>query len=179
MPNLVFTGTESTYKTALSSKLARERQWPLSPEFARAYLESDPFMQEEWDVVHLPQEHWERIAQGQLEQQRTFGYFEPSPRDVVLFDTDGLTLHIWGLDKYGVDRDSFLEVPPKTTYVLCAPTNEAEEDPLRTDAHRRWELHERYQELLGSLKLPYLLLDAPDFGARYNQLRAHLAALGL
>lgn len=177
MPNIIFTGTESTYKTVLSSGLAEEYSWPLCPEFARVYLESDRFRNLGIALEALPLEQWEYIARQQLEQQERLGYFSPSNERISLFDTDGLTLYLWGEDKYNVQRRQLLEVPRGSLYLLCVPTNAADEDPLRMDTERRWELHERYLALLNQLELNYVLLDAADLATRKVQLRAALADL--
>lgn len=157
--NIILTGTESTFKTYLSQQLSHQLGWELSPEFARTYLESEAFKSKGIDINSIPLELWFEIQNGQLKQQREYGYLSAGTRP-VLFDTDGLTLYIWAKDKYNLDIRHLKLVPPGNFYLLCAPTNLPKEDPLRIDAHRRWVIHQMYVDLLNDLKVNYAILQS-------------------
>ena len=143
---IVFTGTESTYKSTLAKTVADEFSLTYVPEFARTYLEE---IAPGTSVDPLPRQDYDRIEEGQLLRQKNNEYFTPNGSGV--FDTDGTVLYIWKKDKFGESDAQLLEIPEDIIYFLCHPNVKAEQDPLRVDAQRREELHTKYLKVLGLL----------------------------
>ena len=165
----VFTGAESCGKTTLSTWLAKQYNWPWVAEYARTYLE-DPAHAHLQELMHqFPRAEFEAVAQGQRAVQEKEGYFKAAAPAV--YDTDLLTLYIWGIDKYGHAEKDWLITPKNTGYLLCSPTNAATQDPLRVDSHRREELHHKYAELLQALGLPYWEIDGDSWEEKRAQIK--------
>ena len=166
MMHLIFTGVENTFKSSLAKAIGEALSREVCWEFARQYLdELDP----KPSMHRFPKEHFEAIAQGQLHAQRKCGYYEEGQQ---IFDTDGLTLAIWGSDKFGVEDTQWLTPGGASFYLLCAPTNTYTEDKYRVDGLRREELHQKFMDLLEELGRPYLILREPVFEDRlYEALR--------
>ncbi|MEY2963895.1 MAG: hypothetical protein RL754_1156 [Bacteroidota bacterium] len=167
--HLVFTGTESTYKTTLAQWLGERTGWTVVPEFARTYLDQRCADAETIDMHDFPLDHFEAIVGGQFQLQETHNY-QTNPLKPTIFDTDTLTLAIWALDKFNQDRNELWPLNGPRRYILCAPTNEAADDRMRVDAHRRAELHEHYKKHLDALKLPYIELIEPQLENRKVEL---------
>lgn len=166
MMHLIFTGAESTFKSALAKAVGEALSREVCGEFAREYLnELDP----KPSMNPFPEEHFEAIAQGQLLAQEKNGYYQEGQE---IFDTDGLTLAIWGMDKFGISDAQWLAPGGPSFYLLCAPTNTYTEEEYRVDGHRREELHQKFVDLLEELGRPYLILQEPVFEDRlYEALR--------
>ena len=166
MMHLIFTGVESTFKSALANAVGEALSREVCGEFAREYLdELDP----KPSMDPFPTEHFEAIARGQLLAQEKYGYYQEGRQ---IFDTDGLTLAIWGADKFGLSDAQWLAPGGPSFYLLCAPTNTYTEEEYRVDGHRREELHQKFVDLLEELGRPYLILREPIFEDRlYEALR--------
>ena len=165
----IFTGAESTFKTELSLRLHEQTGWKYVPEYARTYLEQ---LSEPLNMLDFPQEHFLKIAAGQLHLEST----QPTDENII-FDTDRLTLNVWGSDKFGTTSAQWLPQKDDAIYFLCAPTNAGTADPLRADLHRREELHQRYKALLEEHHCNYHELTAPLLADRYVELVQKLQSL--
>ena len=143
---IVFTGTESTYKSTLAKALADEFSLNYVPEFARTYLEE---IAPDTPVDPMPRQDFDRIEEGQLLSQKINSYFAVNGNGA--FDTDGTVLYIWKKDKFGESDSELLEIPEDVIYFLCHPNVKAGQDPLRIDAQRREELHAKYLTVLSEL----------------------------
>lgn len=143
---IVFTGTESTYKSTLAKAMAEEFSLTYVPEYARRYLEE---FARGTPVDPMPRQDYDRIEEGQLLSQKSNDYFTLNGSGV--FDTDGTVLYIWKKDKFGEIDIQLLEIPEDVIYFLCYPNVAAGQDPLRVDAQRREELHEKYVAVLSQL----------------------------
>ena len=172
MPHVVLTGTESTYKTRLCEALSEWLDIRSVPEYAREYMRENKL-----DVTGLNQAVFNTIATGQIEQQRSNGYYNVHA-DPVLFDTDGITLAVWAADKFQSNAEEFSAVPKHLHYLLCAPTNRAYEDPLREDLTRRTELHQRYVDMLDAVNASYTILNKVAFEDRLLEAKSVLKSLG-
>lgn len=161
--HIVLTGVESTYKSTLAKALSLHFGFPVVEEYARMYLEELGTLP---DMSTFPLEHFEQIKSGQLQAMRDAGYYDSS-RPTTLFDTDGLTLHVWAVDKFNLDLKELTAHNAPVFYLLCVPTNAPNEDPQRVDAHRREELHGHYEKLLQDKS--YALLDATSYQERLAQ----------
>jgi nicotinamide riboside kinase len=173
---LIFTGTESTFKTALSKAVATALDWPLSSEYAREYIAKLLVEQPYLDMHHFTKESFLACAIGQLERQEQMGYYSD---ENAVFDTDGVTLAIWGVDKFDGAEEQWLTPPKNGLYLLCAPTNAASEDPQRIDTERREFLHGQYIQWLEKLGREYIVLTSESFEERLTETLQHLAARGI
>ncbi len=173
---LIFTGTESTFKTALSKAVATTLDWPLSSEFAREYIAELLVKQPYLDMHHFTKEDFLACAKGQMERQEQMGYYSD---ENAVFDTDGVTLVIWGADKFDGAEEQWFTPPKNGLYLLCAPTNAASEDPQRIDADRREFLHGQYIQWLEKLGREYIVLTSESFEERLAEALRHLAARGI
>ena len=172
MPHVVLTGTESTYKTRLCQALSEWLNIRSVSEYAREYMRENGL-----DVTALNEAVFTSIALGQIEQQRSNGYYN-AHADPVLFDTDGITLAVWAADKFQSNAEEFSAVPKHLHYLLCAPTNRAYEDPLREDLTRREELHQRYVDMLDAVNASYTILNEVAFEDRLLEAKSVLKSLG-
>ncbi len=144
--HIVFTGTESTFKTAIAKRIAAHFNLSYVPEYSRTYLEEiAPYTK----ITPLSKEDYDRIEEGQLALLYSQGYYDfQQPK---IFDTDGMVLHIWKADKFDCVDDKLLEIPRHIVYFLCYPNVAPVEDPLRVDIERRDVLHEKYMDVLNQL----------------------------
>lgn len=172
MPHVVLTGTESTYKTRLCQALSKWLNKRTVPEYAREYMRENGL-----DVTALNEAVFTSIALGQIEQQRSNGYFDVQA-DSVLFDTDGITLAVWAADKFQLAAEEFSAVPEHLHYLLCAPTNRAYDDPLREDLTRRTELHQRYVDMLNAVNASYTILNEVAYEDRLLEAKSALKSWG-
>ena len=159
--HFVFTGTESTFKSAISKKIAAHFNLIYIPEYARTYLEEiAPTTQ----INPIPREDYDRIEEGQLTLLTAHGYFNSNQPKV--FDTDGTVLHIWKTDKFDVVDYELLDIPNHIIYFLCYPNVEAAHDPLRLDSERRGDLHKQYVNVLNELPNATIHLDQETLDER-------------
>ncbi len=172
MPHIVLTGTESTFKSRLSKALSEWLNLITVSEYARDYMRENGL-----DASALNEAIFQTIAKGQIQQQRTGGYFDPHA-DPVVFDTDGITLAVWAEDKFPHTTEDFLTVPEHLHYLVCAPTNKAYEDPMREDLHRRQEIHQRYIEVLNAANASYTVLTEVTFKNRLLEAKSALNQWG-
>ncbi len=157
MIKVVFTGPESTGKTALAEALGQVLGMPWVPEFARYY------------VAHLGRSY-ERsdltpIGRGQRAWERWVARQQPP---VLICDTDWTVLHIWEHYRYGSPVEGcwcwqmgYGEAQLADFYFLCAPDFPWQPDPLREHPHEREELFTWYERLLVAHQAPYLVLRGP------------------
>ncbi len=158
---IVVTGAESTYKSTLTKMLATKYSFVHTSEYAREYLEE---IAPNTPVDPIPRADYDRIEQGQLQLQKSQGYFHTNGHRI--FDTDGITLYIWKADKYGEIDTELLDIPEDVIYFLCYPNVPAGKDRLRIDSERRAKLHREYLDLLNSLPNNVLHLDQPTLEGR-------------
>ena len=169
---IVFTGTESTYKSTLAKASAEEFSMTYVAEFARTYLEE---ISSGTPVDPMPRAEYDRIEEGQLRNQKNNGYFTKNSSGI--FDTDGTVLYIWKQDKFGKIDSQLLEIPEDVIYFLCHPNVEIGQDPLRVDAHRREELHEKYVALLSQLPNRVIHLNEKTLEDRMAKVKKVIAEL--
>lgn len=140
MPHkIIITGPESTGKTTLAFRLAREFDGLFVPEYARTYLEKLERKYEQSDLLAIAHQ------QHDLEQM---GMNLPQP---VFCDTDILTIKIWSEEVFGSVDPKILELwenQTATIYLLCAPDVPWEYDPMRENPYDRDRLFNIYQDHL-------------------------------
>lgn len=143
--HFVFTGTESTFKSTISKKIAAHFNLLCIPEYARTYLEASPNTQ----INPMTRADYNLIEEGQLALLTSQGYYNSDQTKV--FDTDGIVLHVWKTDKFDVVDDELLNIPNHIIYFLCYPNVKGAYDPLRIDLERRDYLHKQYVNVLNEL----------------------------
>jgi nicotinamide riboside kinase len=148
---IAIVGPESSGKTTLAMALGEHFHVPVVPEHARAFLElSGPGYAED-DLL--------RIARGQvLLEERIMA----DRRELLICDTDLVTIRIWSEEKYRRCDPWILEQSVKRHYdlwLLCSPEGIGwEPDPLRENPNDRERLFKIYQDLLGRLRLPFAVM---------------------
>ena len=173
MMHIIFTGVESTFKSSLAQAVGSALTRKVCPEFAREYLDH---LYPNSSMDEFLREHFDAIAKGQIRAQKAYGYYNDGQ---CIFDTDGLTLAIWGADKFGARDTQWLTPGAPSFYLLCAPTNSYTRDEYRMDGHRREELHLKFVELLDALGRPYVILHEPIFENRLFEALRIIKELGI
>lgn len=154
---IVFTGPESTGKTALAEALARALGLPWAPEFARYY------------VAHLgrPYERTDLTAIGRGQRAWEQWLAQKTP-PMLLCDTDWTVLQVWEHYRYGPPADGcwhwqkgYGAPQLADLYFLCAPDFPWQPDPLREHPSKREELFAWYERLLQTHGATFKILCGP------------------
>ena len=150
MKKVVITGPESSGKTTLFNAIEEKFGIAGVPEFARIYIDQldRPYVQ--GDLIE--------IANGQLQLEQKFSN---ENKDLLLCDTDLLTLKVWSEYKYGICDPIILNqlmhhLPDY--YVLASPDIPWEPDPQRENPKERDELFQIYQKEILTLKIPSIIV---------------------
>jgi NadR type nicotinamide-nucleotide adenylyltransferase len=144
---VVATGGESTGKSTLARYLAGAYDAPLSPEFARDYLERKAAPLTAADV--------EPIARGQRAGEQVA---QAGAHDLVVRDTDLASTVVYARHYYGA-CPAWVEAEALgrrgDLYLLCHPDVPWVEDGLQHDrGHRRAEMHALFVDALRALGVP-------------------------
>lgn len=132
---IVCSGPESSGKTALAEHLRDYFGLPLVPEYARPYLEA---LSRPYNIDDV-----QRIGQRQEDEEKQAA----KKHEVIVTDTDWLTIHIWLREKYKADTALHEDVNKKL-YLLCYPDLPWEPDPLRENPHDRHRLYMIHEAIL-------------------------------
>ena len=150
MKKVVITGPESSGKTTLFNAIEEKFGIAGVPEFARIYIDQldRPYVQ--GDLIE--------IANGQLQLEQKFSN---ENKDLLLCDTDLLTIKVWSEYKYGICDPIILNqlmhhLPDY--YVLTSPDIPWEPDPQRENPKERDELFQIYQKEILTLKIPSIIV---------------------
>ena len=134
---VVCTGPESCGKTVLAQQLAAHFNCPWVPEYARIFLET---LDRPYELNDLKD-----IAKG---QEALEAEYAAQAKDLLLCDTDLLTILVWGEYKFGY-RDPQIEsqfVRSGTgLYLLCLPDLPWQDDPMREHPEERGPLLKLYE----------------------------------
>ena len=150
MKKVVITGPESSGKTTLFNAIEEKFGIAGVPEFARIYIDQldRPYVQ--GDLIE--------IANGQLQLEQKFSN---ENKDLLLCDTDLLTLKVWSEYKYGscdpIILNQLMHYLPDY-YVLASPDIPWEPDPQRENPKERDELFQIYQKEILTLKIPSIIV---------------------
>lgn len=150
MKKVVITGPESSGKTTLFNAIEEKFGIAGVPEFARIYIDQldRPYVQ--GDLIE--------IANGQLQLEQKFSN---ENKDLLLCDTDLLTLKVWSEYKYGscdpIILNQLMHHLPDY-YVLASPDIPWEPDPQRENPKERDELFQIYQKEILTLKIPSIIV---------------------
>ena len=152
---LVFTGPESSGKTTAAERLSTEYNLPLVHEYAREHLEKKGPEYTFDDLIF--------IANTQVDLEKN-AY---NNHDLILCDTDLLTIRIWASDKFQKELNLVDFLQEHKHYLLCLPDIPWENDPLRENPTDRDRLFHIYETELKKMNASYTIVDQD---AR-NQLR--------
>ncbi len=158
MRKIVITGPECSGKSTLSQALAEHFGVPWVPEMARPYLDDLDRAYHESDLL--------RIAELQLrtEEERVLEQ-TPGMPDLLICDTDLITIRIWGEEKYGRSNPWIFKQTEERAYdlwLLCTPDIPWVYDPQRENPHDRDRLFEVYRQTLERLKKPYAVISGEE-----------------
>ena len=162
MKKIAIVGPESSGKTTLAEALMlHARAWNVS-ESARDFLVDlgRPYEEKDLLAIAMAQAANEDMVAG-----------EPMGRDLVVCDTDMITIRIWSEEKYGRCDPWIIEQSEKRHYdlgLLCSPEIPWEHDPLRENPHDRDRLFQVYLGMLEKLRKPYVII-AGDRERRLEQ----------
>jgi|AntRauTorckE5430_2_1112549.scaffolds.fasta_scaffold17827_3 NadR type nicotinamide-nucleotide adenylyltransferase len=150
MKRILFTGPESTGKSALAKHLAEEWDTLWVPEYARTYLEqlSRPYTEKDL----LP------IAKAQLQREDRYAR---KATDFLFIDTGMLVMKVWSEFKYSRCHPWILEQLYQRQYdlwVLCGIDIPWEPGPMRENPNEREELYAIYRQELQQLGVPFIEL---------------------
>ena len=166
MRKIAIVGPESSGKTTLAMALGEHLQAPVVPEHARTFLELAGPNYAEDDLL--------RIAHGQVLSEERLMADRP---ELLVCDTDLITIRIWSEEKYGRCDPWIGEQSEKREYdlwLLCSPEGIPwEPDPLRENPHDRDRLFQVYMEMLEKLSKPFVIVH----GGRDVRLKAALKAI--
>lgn len=167
MPKIGIVGPESSGKSELSQRLAKQFNCPWVAEYAREYLENlnRPYNYDDLEI----------IARKQLELVENCG----NSTDFCFIDTELIILKVWSEFKYHKCCDFILEKVSQQGidfYLLVYPDIPWEDDPLRENPNDRLELFDIYEQELIRLKKKYVVVRG-DFEERMRICEVFLSSL--
>lgn len=166
MLRIAIVGPESSGKTTLAEELSLRTGGVHVAEAARAYLAGLGRPYAEHDLLAIAR------AQARDEERAAEG----SP-ELVLCDTDLLTVRIWSEERFGRCHPWIAEQSERRPYdlwLLCRPDIPWAPDPLRENPYDRDRLFEAYRSRLEAMAKPYRIIE----GAHPARVRQALEAIG-
>lgn len=130
---IVVTGPESSGKTWMANAMAEHYNYPIITEYAVDYLNENGLDYHAQDVYNIGDRQEALIAE----------YAERYDRFIT--DTDGLTIHIWLQEKYGLTYEFDIE---DRLYLLCYPDIPWEYHAMRENPHDRLRLYHIHEQIL-------------------------------
>ena len=168
MRKVVVTGAECSGKSTLCEDLAEHYGVLWVPEMARQYLDGLERSYDESDLL--------KIAELQLRTEDERAAESPAGVQLLVCDTDLITIRIWGEEKYGCSDPWIVQQTksrPYDLWILCRPDIPWVYDPQRENPHDRDRLFVVYEKMLKKLKKPYVIIE----GGREERLRQAVAAI--
>lgn len=167
MKRILFTGPESTGKSALATRLAEEWDTVWVPEYARTYLEQLGRPYNEADLLN--------IAKGQLQWEDRYA---EKATDFLFIDTGMLVMKVWSEFKYNRCHPWILEQLQRRQYdlwVLCGIDIPWEPGPMRENPNEREALYGIYRQELQQLGVTFIELwgSREERVARMQELLTH------
>jgi len=142
---IIFTGPESTGKSTAAMKMSFQNSLPIVYEYARTFLEEQGPQYQMADLYHILEKQYDSEEEAHAKS------------DVIICDTDWLTIHVWAQEKFGK-----LIKPPRDLeeryYIICPPDIPWEMDPLRENPEDRDRLFDIYMEKLAYYDLDFEML---------------------
>lgn len=171
------TGAESSGKTTLAQALAAHYGTVWVHEAARSYLDARAGLGAAAGYV---EEDLLEIARLQVRiEEACAAMVPPEGPQLLICDTDLLTIRIWGEVKFGRSHPWVVEGTEQRPYhlwLLCRPDMPWEPDPLREDPHGRDRLFALYERMLQQLGRPYVIVSG-DHATRMRTATAAIDAL--
>ena len=159
MIKIVLTGPESTGKSTLAKQLADHFDASMVPEFARYFIDNLDRDYIESDLLE--------IAKGQLDYEQHQSLLSS---EILICDTDLLTIKIWSEFKYGKCDPQILkwiEQLKYDHYLLCGTDIAWQLDPQRENPNDRETLYEIYKKELFFYQKPFSEIKG-DGNQRFN-----------
>ena len=149
---ILILGPESTGKSTLAEKLAKQFAEPWVPEVAREYLEKLDRTYAYEDLLQIGKK------QMQLEDELAM-----QAQHFLFCDTDLRVIQVWSQHHYGKVDPWVLEEIARRTYdliLLCAPDLPWQADPLREhpELEMRQQFFEVYKQLGQASGFPWILI---------------------
>ena len=164
MPKIIITGPECSGKTTLSKSLSKYFNSKLINEFAREYLQKN---NNKYNFESLLE-----IAQNQLK-------LENQKSQIIICDTDLLTIKIWSEYKFG-KCDSWIldkintQKKEQRMYLLCMPDLQWEYDSQRENELDRDKIFNIYKKELISLEHKFCVIKGNN---RLNLAKKYIASI--
>ena len=164
---IVLCGAESTGKTTLSSRLAKELNLPWVPEYGRKYCESFDILTKIWSI-----KDFENIANIQNEIENKAA----QNNQVIICDTDSFTTNVWA-ERYTQKKNNFKPDYCDNTFYIFSHVEGTEliDDGTRTDSNdeiRSW-MHKELLETMTASGRPVIILTG-TYEQRYKQAKEYI-----
>jgi HTH-type transcriptional repressor of NAD biosynthesis genes len=164
---IVFCGAESTGKTTLSSRLAKELNVAWVPEYGREYCEDFDILTKIWTI-----RDFEIIANTQNEKENEAAQHNK----LIICDTDSLTTNVW-CNRYIQQKTDFKPDYNQNTFYLFSHVEGTEliDDGTRTDSNdeiRSW-MHKELLQTTTASGRPFVVLTG-TYEQRYEQAKEYI-----
>ena len=165
---IVITGAESTGKTTLCQKLAKEFETIWVPEFARIYLEEKQKSVEKEDILRIAKGHTELEDEYTLKANR-----------VLIIDTDMIITKLYSQIYFQTVPKFVLDEIQKRKYhlhIVLTPDVSWVADPLRDLPHFRDEFHKLLLEELQKVQAHYQIVSG-NYQERFHKAKEIISKL--
>ncbi len=157
-------GPESSGKTTLVEFISKEFDVVAVEECAREYLLNldNPTIYSLDDLIEIANIQFDKFERTQSKSN-----------NIIISDTEILTVKIWAEDKFGYCPNEINELFSKQSfdiYLLCKPDIEWKYDILREDKDRRDIIFNIYRNYCIEFKLKYIVIEG-DIESRNEFLR--------
>ncbi len=162
---VLITGSESCGKSTLADNLAKHFKTIRAQEFARDYL-TDNNIDMNFDMTDM-----DKIAIGQYELQEEV---VKKAHKIYFSDTSAIETYVYANKYFGSSSDTidkYLELQ-KGRYdlvLLLTPEVKWVDDGMRNLNEVRWEMHQKYVEVLDRLGIKYHVISGSDYEDRTKQ----------
>jgi len=143
---IIFTGPESTGKTTAATKMSVHLDLPLVEEYARQYLIDNGPQYKMSDLYNILNKQYDDEESAQLQSE------------VIICDTDWLTIDIWAKEKFNKRIKPPYDLAERH-YILCPPDIPWEQDPLRENPNDRERLYEIYMHEILRLGVSFEIIN--------------------
>jgi len=152
MYKIAIIGPESSGKTTLAKIIEKNYDALYVKEYARTYLSKlkNPSNYSLQDLNNIA-----------VEQFNAYKKAEETKPQLLVCDTEILTIKIWSEDKFGKSTriiDNLLSKQNFDLFLLCMPDIQWEADPLREDEYRRDTIFQFYKNYCTTNNLHYTII---------------------
>lgn len=167
---IIFIGPESTGKTTMCQKLAKEFETNWIPEYGRIYCESKNDKWEDKDFNHIA------VIQNMLENE-----YSRLSNKYLFCDTNSFATYVWNwlylghCNKYVLKL--YLEHKQKYNkhiIFLMKPNVKFVQDGTREFEYRRMEMFDQFKIFLDEINEKYIIIDSDNYNSRYEQVKKYL-----